>query len=90
MYYTYLATFAACINPIVLVKLLNKVLKIRLHHNQLPAEPKRWKDLNRHPFGAEFKRASRVEIDSVIQRGCFGQAVKLSKLADNTKVLPLI
>ncbi|KAI0570724.1 hypothetical protein Alg215_10868 [Pyrenophora tritici-repentis] len=55
---TYLATFAACINPTAPAKLLSEAPKIRLHRDQLPAEPKRWKDLDQHPFGAEFKKAS--------------------------------
>ncbi|KAI0568239.1 hypothetical protein Alg130_12245, partial [Pyrenophora tritici-repentis] len=60
---TYLATFAACINPTASEKLLSEAPKIRLHRDQLPAEPKRWKDLDQHPFGAEFKKASRKEIN---------------------------
>jgi len=60
---TYLATFAACLNPTAPAKLLNEAPKIRLHRDQLPAVPKRWKDLDCHPFGAEFRKASRKEID---------------------------
>jgi hypothetical protein len=52
---TYLATFAACINPTAPAKLLNEVQKVRLHRDQLLAEPKRWKDLGCHPFGAGFR-----------------------------------
>jgi hypothetical protein len=63
---TYLATFAACINPTALAKLLNNAPKIRLHRDQLPAVPKRWKDLDYYPFGAEFRKASRKEIDGFI------------------------
>ncbi|KAI2478966.1 Pol protein [Pyrenophora tritici-repentis] len=63
---TYLATFAACINPTASEKLLSEAPKIRLHRDQLPAEPKRWKDLDQHPFGAEFKKASRKEINGFV------------------------
>ncbi|KAI2480260.1 hypothetical protein Ptr902_08441 [Pyrenophora tritici-repentis] len=38
---TYLATFAACINPTASEKLLSEAPKIRLYRDQLPAEPKR-------------------------------------------------
>jgi hypothetical protein len=38
---TYLATFAACINPTALEKLLSEAPKIRIHCNQLPPELKR-------------------------------------------------
>jgi hypothetical protein len=41
---TYLVTFAACINPTAPAKLLNEAPKIRLHRDQLPGVPKRWKD----------------------------------------------
>jgi hypothetical protein len=63
---TYLATFAACISLTAPAKLLNEAPKIRLHRDQLPAVPKRWKDLDHHPFGAEFRKASRKEIDGFI------------------------
>jgi hypothetical protein len=64
---TYLTTFAACINPTALEKLPREAPKIRIHRDQLPAEPKRWKDLDRHPFGTEFKKASR-EDDMFLKR----------------------
>jgi hypothetical protein len=86
---TYLATFAACINPTAPAKLLNEAPKIRLHRDQLPAVPKRWKDLDHHPFGAEFRKASRKEINGFIQRSCFGRAARASELVD-TEILPLM
>ncbi|KAI1663301.1 Pol protein [Pyrenophora tritici-repentis] len=86
---TYLATFAACINPTAPAKLLSEAPKIRLHRDQLPAEPKRWKDLDQHPFGAEFKKASRKEINGCIQRSCFRQAARVSELID-AEILPLM
>jgi hypothetical protein len=86
---TYLATFAACINPTAPAKLFNEVPKIRLHRDQLPPEPKRWKDLDRHPFGTEFRKASRKEIDGFIQRSCFGRAARTSELI-NAEILPLM
>jgi hypothetical protein len=83
---TYLATFAACINPTALEKLLNKALRTQLHCDQLLAKPKRWKELEKHLFRAEFKKASRKEIDGCTQRSCFGQASELI----NAKILPLM
>jgi hypothetical protein len=86
---TYLATFAACINPTAPEKLLGEAPKIWIHRDQLPAEPKRWKDLDWHPFGAEFKKASRKEIESFLQRSCFGCAARNSELID-AEILPLM
>ena len=41
-----------------------------------------------HPFGAEFKQATRVEINEIVKKGCFlpGEQGKL----DNAEVLPLM
>jgi hypothetical protein len=86
---TYLATFAACINLTAPAKLLNEALKIRLHRDQLPAVLKRWKDLDHHQFRAEFRKASRKEIDGFIQRSCFRRAARASKLVD-AEILPLM
>jgi hypothetical protein len=86
---TYLATFAACINPTAPGKLLSEAPKIQIHRDQLPAELARWKDLDQHPFGAEFKKASRKEIDGCIQRSCFGRAARVSELK-GAEILPLM
>jgi hypothetical protein len=86
---TYLSTSAACINPTAPAKLVNEAPKIRLHRDQLPAVPKRWKDLDHHLLGAEFSKASRNEIDGFIQRSCFGQAARASRLID-AEILPLM
>ena len=63
---TYLATFAACINPTASEKLLSEAPKIRLYRDQLLAELKRWKDLDQHPFRAKFRKVSRKEINSFV------------------------
>ena len=41
------------------------------------------------PFGAEFGKAGRKEIDGFIQRSWFGRAVKASELID-AEILPLM
>ncbi|KAI1509646.1 Pol protein [Pyrenophora tritici-repentis] len=86
---TYLATFATCINPTAPAKLFNEAPKIRFHRDQLPAVPKRWKDLDHHPFGAEFREASRKEIDGFTQRSCFGKTARASEIVD-AEILPLM
>ncbi|KAF7573884.1 hypothetical protein PtrM4_055070 [Pyrenophora tritici-repentis] len=45
--------------------------KSRLHRDELPPPPKRWKDLEKHPFGQEFKAAAAKEFKSCREKGCF-------------------
>lgn len=45
--------------------------KQRLHRDQLPQPPKRWKDLQKHPFYQEFRQAAEQELDSCFIKGCF-------------------
>ncbi|KAA8623721.1 hypothetical protein PtrV1_05053 [Pyrenophora tritici-repentis] len=45
--------------------------KSRLHRDELPPPPKRWKDLEKHPFGQEFKAAAAKEFKSRRKKGCF-------------------
>ena len=54
----------------------------------MPPPPKRWSDLTNHPFGTEFKQATRVEINKIVKKGCFlpGEQGKLNI----AEVLPLI
>ena len=40
--------------------------KGRLHRDQLPRLPKRWRDLHAHPLGKEFKTACSKEINQLI------------------------
>jgi hypothetical protein len=45
--------------------------KQKLHCNQLPQPPKRWKNLQKHPFHQEFFQAAEQELDSCFIKGCF-------------------
>ncbi|KAG9375837.1 hypothetical protein A1F94_013581 [Pyrenophora tritici-repentis] len=45
--------------------------KSRLHRDELPPPPKRWKDLEKHPSGQEFKAAAAKEFKSRRKKGCF-------------------
>jgi hypothetical protein len=66
----YLSTFASAINPIK-ARELHEPKKVRLHRDHLPPPPKRWSDLERHPFGNRFKLAAQAEIDDILRKGCF-------------------
>ncbi|KAG9384230.1 hypothetical protein A1F94_006141 [Pyrenophora tritici-repentis] len=45
--------------------------KSRLHRDELPPPPKRWKDLEKHPFRQEFKAVAAEEFKSRRKKGCF-------------------
>ncbi|KAJ8113220.1 hypothetical protein OPT61_g4599 [Boeremia exigua] len=80
---------ATCVNPTALAKLSGEAPKMRLHRDQLPAEPNRWKDLDQHPFGDEFKKASRKEVDHCVQRSCFSQTAEALEITE-AEILPLM
>ena len=61
---TYFVAFAAALQP-------PESQKSRLHRDQLPPPPKRWEDLEKHPFGQEFKAAAAEEFNSCEEKGCF-------------------
>jgi hypothetical protein len=42
----------------------------RLHREQLPPPPKRWKDLLCHPFCEEFLEAAKEELDRCFLKSC--------------------
>jgi hypothetical protein len=86
---TYYAAFAAAANPTVSLKLAGELPKIRLHRDQLPPPPKRWKDIKNHPFSAEFTQAARTEIDSCWAKDCFKRMEANSATAD-AEILPLM
>ncbi|OQV11384.1 hypothetical protein CLAIMM_15226, partial [Cladophialophora immunda] len=44
---------------------------LRLHRDNLPPEPKHWRDLKRHPFRQQFEAAAQEEFDQLKRRGTF-------------------
>ena len=86
---TYYAAFAAAANPTLSSKLAGELPKIKLHRDQLPPPPKRWKDLKKHPFSAEFTQAARKELDSCWAKDCFKRTEATSTTAD-AEILPLM
>jgi hypothetical protein len=52
---TYFVAFAAALKPA-------EPQKARLHRDQLPPPPRRWRDLEKHPFGREFIAAVAEEF----------------------------
>ncbi|PZD22874.1 hypothetical protein A1F96_10756, partial [Pyrenophora tritici-repentis] len=65
---TYLSTFASAIN-LVKARELHEPKKVRLYRDYLLPPPKRWSDLENHPFGNRFKLAAQAEIDDIKKSG---------------------
>jgi hypothetical protein len=61
---TYFVAFAATLQPL-------EPQKSWLHSDQLPPPQKRWRDLEKHPFGKEFKAAATGEFKSCQEKGCY-------------------
>jgi hypothetical protein len=86
---TYYSTFLTAISQPETTKLFGEVPKVRLHRDQLPPPPKRYRDVATHPFANEFHKAMNVEFENCWQKGCFAQTPATSSTAD-AEVLPLM
>jgi hypothetical protein len=84
----YLSTFASAINP-VQARELHEPKKVCLHRDHLPPPPKRWSELERHPFGNRFKRAGQAEIDDILRKGCFKPEAHEEGVTEG-EILPLM
>jgi hypothetical protein len=84
----YLLTFASAINP-VQAQELHEPKKVCLHRDHLPPPPKRWSELERHPFGNRFKRAGQAEIDDILRKGCFKPEAHEEGVTEG-EILPLM
>jgi hypothetical protein len=81
---TYFVAFAAALQ-------LAELQKSRLHRDQLPPPPKRWKDLEKHPFGKKFKAAADEEFKSCQKKGCFRTtSVTDADSHGHSQILPLM
>jgi hypothetical protein len=61
---TFFVAFAAALQ-------LLELQKSRLHRDQLPLPPKRWKDLEKHPHRQEFIAAAADKFNSCQEKSCF-------------------
>jgi len=67
----YMASFMSFIDQGTLRKQGEEPQDSRHHRDQLPPPPKRWKDLETHPFSKDFYQAAGKELDSCFNKGCF-------------------
>ena len=65
------------------------VITKSLHRDALPPAPKSWKQMLRHLYSAEFKKAADKEFDALLKKGTF-EYIDKSKVDNNTPLLPLM
>ena len=87
---TYFTAFALAVNSTKTEKLLGEKTGTRLHRDKLPPPPRRWRDLEKHPFGHEFKDAARAEFASCKDKGCFAATAVTAATAAEAQILPLM
>ena len=69
------------------IDLAPKLPPKQLHRDNLPEEPKNWRQLLRHPHKDQFTQAARKEFDHLTTRGTF----RLAKRSDvKSTILPLV
>jgi hypothetical protein len=88
-FFTYYGTFAAALHPTIHQKITTIVPKTRVHRDQMPEPPKRFKDVANHPHVDLYWKAMRKEIDDCWKKGCFENRQATQFTAD-AEVLPLM
>jgi hypothetical protein len=84
----YISTFASAINP-VKAQELHEPTKVCLHQDHLPSPPKRWSELDPHPFGNCFKLAEQAKFDDILRKGCFRPEAHKESITKG-EILPLM
>jgi Reverse transcriptase (RNA-dependent DNA polymerase)/Pol polyprotein, beta-barrel domain len=59
------------------------------HRDKLPLPPKSWKQMLKHQYSNEFKRAADKEFNALLSKGTFNYVAK-SQVDDGTTPLPLM
>lgn len=86
---TYYTAFALAVNPAEPQRLLREEPVTRLHRDKLPPPPRRWRDLDKHPFGHKFKDAARAEFTRCKDKGCFAATAVTAATTAEAQILPL-
>ena len=89
-HFAYLSTFATLHQvKAAAIPTAPSTLPTKIHSSQLPPLPKRVKDLEKHPFGSQFRQCMTIEIENCVTMNCFERtdATIYTALAE---VLPLM
>jgi hypothetical protein len=88
-HFTYYGTFATALHPTLHEKITSIVPKTKLHRDQMPEPPKRFKDVANHPQADMYWKAMQKEMDDCWKKGCFENTKDTTFTAD-AEVLPLM
>ena len=88
-FFTYYGTFATALHPTLHQKITSIVPKTKLHRDQIPEPPNRFKDVANHPYADMYWKAMRKEMDDCWKKGCFENTQTTLFTAD-AEILPLM
>jgi hypothetical protein len=88
-FFTYYGTFATALHPTLHQKITSIVPKTRLHRDQMPEPPKRFKDVANHPQADMYWKAMQKEMDDCWKKECF-QNTKATPFTADAEILPLM
>ncbi|KAI1507549.1 Pol protein [Pyrenophora tritici-repentis] len=88
-FFTYYGTFATSLHPTLYEKITAITPKTRLHRDQMPEPPKRFKDVVSHPQADLYWNAMKKEIDDCWKKGCF-ENTKVTPFTADAETLPLM
>jgi hypothetical protein len=86
-HFTYYGTFATALHPTLHQKITSIVPKARLHRDQMPEPPKRFKDVTNHPQADMYWMQK--EMDDCWKKGCF-KNTKVTPFTADAEILPLM
>ncbi|KAI1665786.1 Pol protein [Pyrenophora tritici-repentis] len=88
-FFTYYGTFATSLHPTLYEKITAITPKTRLHRDQMPEPPKRFKDVVSHPQADLYWNAMKKEMDDCWKKGCF-ENTKVTLFTADAETLPLM
>jgi hypothetical protein len=83
-FFTYYGTFATALHPTLHQKITSIVPKTKLHRDQMPEPPKRFKDVANHPQADMYWKK---EMDDCWKKECF-QNTKATTFTADAEILP--
>jgi hypothetical protein len=88
-FFTYYGTFATALHPTLHQKITSIVPKTRLHRDQMPEPPKRFKDVANYLQADMYWKAMQKEMDDCWKKGCF-ENTKATPFTADAEILPLM
>ena len=67
----------------------HKMKPMRLHQDSLPPPLNSWRQMLKHRYSAEFKKATNKEFEALLAKGTF-KYIKASEIDSKAQVIPLM